>query len=403
MRKLYLLLDEWKNDRNFVGSELEEIKKYFDVTVICNDFDEKNSIQFPNGVKFFFYNRKNTSGKIKAIFHVLFDRLTWDEIRRTKSESNRVSKISEIVRFYINAELFYEYLKHNRLFEDDSEAIYYSYWYFWKCFAIARHKMNAPNVRIITRVHGYDLYKDQIPTNWQPFKQLMDSLIDRIVFISEHGMDYYFREYGIKKSDKHVLYKLGTYNKYGLNPNNELDGIIRIVSCSSVIELKRVHLIVEALEMISDTYVEWIHYGDGPLLDDIKTLANDRLGKKTNISFMLPGYVNNSDILKYYSANHVDMFVMTSRSEGNPISVIEAMSFGIPIIATNINNMSNLVDGNGLLISSNPNPEELFNAIMRICNFNRAKMRIMSRAIWEEEFQATNNNAKFVQEVLLKL
>ena len=298
MRKLYLLLDEWKNDKNFVGSELEEIKKHFDVTVICNDFEDKDSVQFSNGIRFFFYNRKNTSGKIKAIFHAIIDKSTWNEIRRTKSESNRISKISEIVRFYINAELFYCYLKKNGLFEDNSDAIYYSYWYFWKCFAVTKHKKDNQNIKIITRTHEYDLYTVSIPSEYQPFKCEMDKNLDKVIFIAEHGRQYYLKKYGFDSGDKYQLYHLGTKDYTILNPYEKQDKFV-LVSCSSVIPRKRVGLIVDALEEIDDINIEWIHFGSGELLVELNEQANKKLGSKSNISYKLMGYTNHEDIMDF--------------------------------------------------------------------------------------------------------
>jgi len=43
-----------------------------------------------------------------------------------------------------------------------------------------------------------------------------------------------------------------------------------------------------------------------------------------------------NDVLNYYASNPVDVFINTSSSEGLPVSIMEAMSFGIPVIATNV-------------------------------------------------------------------
>lgn len=404
MRKLYLLLDEWKNDRNFVGSELEIIKQHFDVTVICNDFSDKSECQYPEGVKFLFYKRK---AGIRALLYGIkffFDKESYKELANIKNESAKISKLSEIIRFYINGELFYKYLRDNELVEKNSDAIYYSYWYFWKCFAVAKHKSKFSNIKLITRCHGYDIYKDQIPTGYQAYKRFMDSRLDKVIFISEHGMDYYLNEFNIAKSEKHVLYRLGTFNDYDIEQLIKIPvkkEYIRIVSCSSVIELKRVDLIINALSCIDDVQIEWTHFGAGPLFSDIKLLSEERLSHKTNIKYDLKGYVENSEILRFYFESNIDAFIMTSRSEGNPISVIEAMSFGIPVIATDINNMSKLVCGNGTLISANPEPQELA-AVIKTLPFENS-IKAASRSMWERDFQGKINNQRFVEEVLDKL
>ncbi|MDO4189559.1 MAG: glycosyltransferase, partial [Lachnospiraceae bacterium] len=104
----------------------------------------------------------------------------------------------------------------------------------------------------------------------------------------------------------------------------------------------------------------------------------------------------------YYFENSIDAFILTSNTEGNPVSVIEAMSFGIPIISTNICNMPNLVSDNGLLISENPDPYELSDAITRLSRMSKddvSKMRIASRNRWEKEYKAENNCREFAMEL----
>lgn len=401
MKKLYLLLDEWKNDRNFVGSELEVIKQHFDVTVICNDFDDKASCQFPENVRFYFYRRKAGIWAILYGLKFFLDKDLYAELKNLKTEDNKFAKFSEIIRFYINGELFHKYLGDHDFISESSDAIYYSYWYFWKCFGVVKHRDKYPGIKAITRVHGYDLYKDQIPTNYQAFKEVMDKKLDRIVFISEHGFEYYLNSFGINKLSKHLLYKLGTTNTFGLNTNSIDDSVIRIVSCSSVIELKRVELIANALSTINHQKISWVHFGNGLLYEDLKNKAKRLLDAKENIEYSFPGYVVNSEIMNYYSKNHVDAFLMVSRSEGNPVSVIEAMSFGIPVISTSITNMPNLIKGNGILISENPSPEELAEAIKKL-PFGDS-IREQSRKLWEQEYQSEINNQRFVEEVLLQL
>lgn len=409
MKKLYLICDEWENDKNFVGSELNVIKQHFDVTVIYNGCGRDDAINDEASdvyadVRFITYYRKTG---LKAIMHFIrcfADKAFYKELRFLKNENITISKVSEIIRFYINGELFYDFLKKNDLIRKDEDTIYYTYWYFWKCFALTKHKKEFKNSGLITRVHGYDLYRDQIPTSYQPFKHFMDGRLDKICFIAEHGMKYYLNTFHINRADRHVLCKLGTKD-FGTE-NYKKCSVMRIVSCATLIELKRIHLIPEALSLISDIEIEWTHFGDGELEEDISNIAEKCLASKPNITFRLAGRVPNADIMEYYRNNNIDAFIMTSRSEGNPVSVIEAMSFGIPVIAANISNIPNLVKGNGIIISENPEPKELADTI---CDFAKLreheiiKMRNKSREIWEQEYRADINNRTFVEEVLMKL
>ncbi|MDO4189560.1 MAG: hypothetical protein Q4D29_11285, partial [Lachnospiraceae bacterium] len=117
----------------------------------------------------------------------------------------------------------------------------------------------------------------------------MDDKLDKLFFISEYGKDYYHKTYHIIAGEKHDLRKLGTCNPFGIGYYCK-SNIINIVSCSRIIELKRIDLIIKALSMIEDITIDWKHFGDGPLLDDMKELAIQLLSKKHNISYDFKGY-----------------------------------------------------------------------------------------------------------------
>ena len=57
-------------------------------------------------------------------------------------------------------------------------------------------------------MHGYDLYDEQIPSGYQPFKRVMDERLERVVFISQYGMDYYLKKY------RHFLYDILLFQSF---------------------------------------------------------------------------------------------------------------------------------------------------------------------------------------------
>lgn len=404
MRRIVVLLDDWFSNKNFIGSELEIIKKNFDTTVIC-DYNEKLKMSdFPSDINVLTYKRDKGIQMIFALFRAMTDKKTISEIKSLKGNGFSLQKVSEIIRFYINAELFRKFLVKEQLLTKETDTLFYSYWYFWKCFALSKDKEKYPKINIITRVHGYDLYLDQIPTGYQCFKASMDKSVDKIVFIAEYGMQYYFKTFGIENSSHHILSRLGSKNEYGTGKKST-DGKLRLVSCSSIIELKRIDLIIEALAKIDEIPIEWVHFGSGPLQQEIMAKAQTLLDSKNNIKYTFMGQTPNSEVLKYYYNNPVDAFLMTSRSEGNPVSVMEAMSFGVPIISVNICNMPNMIKGNGIL-TFDDSPNEIAKAIRQIANASEMEIsnyRNKSREIWEEDYQEKKNDEKFVREVLLNI
>src|SRR5690606_27302811 len=121
--------------------------------------------------------------------------------------------------------------------------------------------------------------------------------------------------------------------------------------------LKRVHLIVSALQTIENQEIEWIHFGDGVLYNEVATLSK---GLSSNIKSIFKGRVLNSEILNFYKNNYVDLFVNISTNEGIPVSIMEAFSFGIPTFATNVGATAELVNEfNGMLVEKDFDIQEL--------------------------------------------
>ena len=126
----------------------------------------------------------------------------------------------------------------------------------------------------------------------------------------------------------------------------------------------------------------------------IKDLANNLL-KKGNYSFTFHGYTQNQFLIDYLNSNYFDLMINTSSSEGIPVSMMEAQSFGIPIIATNVGGTSEIVNmSNGVLLNSNPTPKEIAQELMSFYNLDVNKKRSKRKAsyeTWKKYYQAKVN------------
>jgi len=116
-----------------------------------------------------------------------------------------------------------------------------------------------------------------------------------------------------------------------------------------------------------------------------------------NISCFLLGQLPNEKILSFYSTKPIEVFINTSESEGIPVSIMEAISFGTPIIACDVGGISEIVNNkNGILLDPNPSPLEIANAIWKVSKHDEHQnYRQNSRLIWENRFNAEENFKKF--------
>lgn len=277
--------------------------------------------------------------------------------------------------------------------------VVYSYWLsigsLTSCLAIENLKKNIP---IISRCHGFDLYKERHKPAHCLFQLFLISKVDAVLPVSEQGRKYLAKKYPSINQEKLKTFQLGVFS--GVAAKKSEDGVFRIVSCSYMIPVKRLHLIIEALKYI-DFPVLWTHIGDGPLRRELQEKGEKLSSVNKNITFDFLGQKPNKDVLVFYESNPVDLFINVSESEGIPVSIMEAASRSIPVIATDVGGTSEIVDeskGAGYLLPALVSPEEI---AVKIKNYfelpgeMKEKMRTSIFNIWKARFDAEKNYKEF--------
>lgn len=263
---------------------------------------------------------------------------------------------------------------------ENNRILVYSYWMYEPALVSIGLKKRLPNSRLITRAHGYDLYEERQQNNYVPYRHLVLNTMDRVYPISENGRIYLQERYPGKYDNKIEVGRLGTVRLFSLNDDLQETDKFTIVSCSNLVPLKRVNRIIEALNEF-DREVEWIHFGDGEMLENLKAQA-EKLPPRIHTYFM--GRVPNEEVQRYYSTHWIDVFVNTSETEGIPVSIMEAQSYGIPVIATNVGGTSELVFSgkNGVLLNKVFSNEELLYAFEEVIR-NKENYRREAVRTWE--------------------
>lgn len=117
--------------------------------------------------------------------------------------------------------------------------------------------------------------------------------------------------------------------------------------------------------------IKFVLTGKGTIRKYLERKVTD-LGLKNN--FYFAGFVSRSELLEYYQ--NATVYVLPSYYEGLPTTLLEAMSCGVPSIATDVEGSSELIkDGeNGLLVPPR-DPERLAEAMMKLLNDDGLKRR----------------------------
>ncbi len=388
-----------RGEKSFVLPELARLAKEYRVTVISHA-DEKllaegmKEIALPARVRVVSHPRPRLTGrdKVMALFRFLADKDGREELREIlRSKEQRGVRLYQSLSFYAQTLADQRLLKMSRLFPAEGTVVYYSFWYDYYCYSMVRERKRHPGLRIVARTHGRDLYHERVPGGRQPFRAQMERGIDGIAFACAYGRDYYdscVRGADFPAERLHVC-RLGTEPASRFMPEYA-GGVWQIVSCSNVIPLKRIDRIIDALALIDDLSLGWTHIGDGEDMEAMKAYAGQKLGKKENISFVFTGFMEEVDA--WYRENQVDCFLTVSATEGGcPVSIQEAMSYGIPVIGTDVGGITEMIAGNGILLSADPEPAEVAEAVRRLCRTDRetlGKMKERSLSLWREMFSS---------------
>ena len=272
---------------------------------------------------------------------------------------------------------------------NENDTILYFYWGLrWS--QIIPFLPENRNFKIVVRFHGSDLY-EELNKNYIPFRKEMLHRINAVICISNAGKDYLISKYPFV-GDKCIISRLGTKD-LGLNPYRQSHKV-HIVSCSNLVSLKRVDLIAESLKYLTIP-VKWTHLGGGTEMTRIKAIANSFL---STIEWNFPGALPHLAIMDFYSQESIDLFINVSSSEGVPVSVMEAISFGIPVIATDVGGTREIVnDKLGFLLKSHPDAEEIARSIMAVISDPEYSIyRLNARQQWETMCDAQMVFSKFV-------
>jgi len=122
-------------------------------------------------------------------------------------------------------------------------------------------------------------------------------------------------------------------------------------------------ILLQAIKLVRDKGIEikCIIGGSGVEQDDLMIKSRD-YDIIDNISFI--GTIKEGAVPEFL--NKIDVFVLPSRTEGMPTSLLQSMIAGKPNIATKVGSIPEIASNGGVLLVEKENPEELAKAIISL-------------------------------------
>jgi len=137
----------------------------------------------------------------------------------------------------------------------------------------------------------------------------------------------------------------------------------------------------------------------------LEQYASEKLPSNVQAEFY--GTVPNTKVYDVLASQPFHVFVNISSTEGVPVSIMEAMSFHIPVIATDVGGTAELVDDgmNGILLPADFSDEELVDAIGKFYTMSQEQYmhyRENARRKFMNDYNATENYKVFLEHLVCK-
>ena len=287
-------------------------------------------------------------------------------------------------------------------------TMFYSYWCDTNCVSLANISKQNKSFNYLTRLHGWDLYYERHQINFLPFRERIFNNSYKVLPISKDGRKYILdNKLSIDKQKVTRAY-LGVADlELNVNYKNEVlvdKKILKIITISHINPVKSLFRLVEALSLINDYEVVWtlIGYGDGVFDVEFKKQAANLLTNKKNITIDYRGKLPKELVFEIIQNEPFDVIVNCSKAEGIPVSLMEAMSAGIPGIAFNVGGISELIKDrfNGFLLDHATENhslllKETIDKFFILSSEDKMKFSSNARLVWSDNFNSKVNYNRF--------
>lgn len=210
---------------------------------------------------------------------------------------------------------------------------------------IARcYKFFDKQCKVVNHIHGLGSW---IKKRHIILDRSLIKFVDKIIVISNTSKELRLKREKYPSKKLEVIYNSVDTNNYTTKKSNPENGTIVFGTASRLVQLKQVDKLLNLFkELIKlDKNIVLKIAGTGPEEEKLKELTI-QLSIENNVFFL----GNVTEMPPFY--NSIDVFILYSKTEDMPLTIVEAFSSGLPVIAPNIGGIPELINNNdGLLLN----------------------------------------------------
>lgn len=205
--------------------------------------------------------------------------------------------------------------------------------------------------KVIVHMHGAEFKEFYTTSSESKKRKIVNFLIesDKVIVLGKSWNDF------VKSLDKRIntIVIPNFVNNTIKSATFDSQKVINILFLAVITKRKGIFDLIEAIKLLledkkySENKINIIVAGSGSEEIQVKKRVKE-LGLESSFEFI--GWVNKLEKIELLSKSQI--FVLPSYNEGLPMSILEAMSYGIPVISTNVGSIEDAIKNNynGLII-----------------------------------------------------
>lgn len=282
-----------------------------------------------------------------------------------------------------------------------ADTLFMSMWFHDPAAALAR-VADKDGFAMATRAHTSDIFDEAMLFRSRRIRSRLLGAVDKVFSISRVGYDYFVARFP-EHAGRFVHTPLGSIRLFSPTAPDAVDessitpsaapSEISFMTVARLDPIKRIDLILDVLAEVAlalpDTRINYTLIGDGECEESLAAKAAALKPRNLNVS--MTGALENEEIQRRLATAPPDWYIMMSSTEGLPVSMGEAMSYGVPVITTDVGQISELVTPEcALMLPADARPAEYRDMMLPAITDGAVRRRMAAAALkrWEDTFDA---------------
>lgn len=216
---------------------------------------------------------------------------------------------------------------------------------------------------VASRLGGAKFIYTKKAMTWGNIHWKIRSYLADYIVTTNPEMSYFFPN---KKNQSIIPFGVDVdYFKSTNLDKNLINNTLNIITVANLVPVKAIEDIIHAIKLVTNPEIRFLIIGDDQ--HEYATLLKE-LVKKLNLENQIQFLGKKIDVRTYHNQSH--LYIISSKREGLPVALLEAMSMGLPVIGSDIPGIRYVLNDFSELLFEQGNYNQLAEKIIHFCNLS---------------------------------